>query len=231
MNFVRFARRFSLFWTLASFVVAAHAAGLPNGFVYLDEHIPSLRFEIRYAGHNNFVGEPIDGYVKPRAILSRQAAQALGRVQDDLKPFGLGLKVFDAYRPQRAVNHFVRWARDVGDVRMKAAYYPKVDKSTLFRDGYISERSGHSRGSTIDLTVVPLDGAASDELDMGGSYDFFDPLSWSASATPGATQRANRLMLQLVMKKHGFRPYTQEWWHFTLEGEPFPETYFDFPIQ
>lgn len=230
MNSVRRGFQGVLFFLLLA-VLPAAAAPLPNGFVYLDEVVPGLLFDLRYAGHNNFIGEPIDGYLKPRAILTRPAAQALGRAQEELKPFGLGLKVFDAYRPQRAVDHFVRWAKDIADVRMKPAYYPAVDKTRLFRDGYIAERSGHSRGSTVDLTVVALDGALAGELDMGGTYDFFDPHSWAAAATPGAAQRANRLLLQLLMKKHGFRPYEQEWWHFTLNGEPFPETYFDFPVQ
>lgn len=220
----------AIFFSLLAALPAA-ASTLPNGFVYLDESVPGLHFDLRYAGHNNFIGEPIDGYLKARAILSRPAAQALERVQEELKPFGLGLKVFDAYRPQRAVDHFVRWAKDLQDVRMKSVFYPHVDKTELFRDGYIAERSGHSRGSTVDLTIVALDSAKADELDMGGAYDLFDPLSWGAASTPSAAQRANRLLLQLLMKKHGFRPYAQEWWHFTLNGEPFPETYFDFPVQ
>jgi zinc D-Ala-D-Ala dipeptidase len=204
---------------------------MPDGFVYCDGVIPDIRLELRYATTHNFVGERIDGYQRPACILTRQSALALRNVQNELRPFGLGLKVFDAYRPQRAVDHFVRWARDLKDTRMKAEFYPGVDKGNLFRDDYIAARSGHSRGSTIDLTIVSLTGeTAGRELDMGTGFDFFGPESWpeNPGMTPG--QRANRMLLQAVMKKQGFRPYPKEWWHFTLESEPFPETFFDFPV-
>jgi D-alanyl-D-alanine dipeptidase len=205
---------------------------LPKGFVYLDRVVPGIRLDLRYATAHNFVGERIDGYQEPRCILTREAALALGNVQAELKPFGLGLKVFDAYRPQRAVDHFVRWARNRDDIRMKAEFYPGVAKEHLFRDDYIAARSGHSRGSTVDLTIVALSGdKAGQELDMGTGFDFFGPESWPDHPGMVPGQRANRLLLQVVMKKHGFRPYPKEWWHFTLEREPFPETYFDFPVR
>ena len=199
------------------------------GFVYCEEVIPDIRTELRYATSRNFVGVPIDGYRTPRCIITRQAAMALRRVQEELRPFGLGLKIFDAYRPQRAVDHFVRWARDLADTRMKAEFYPRVDKTNLFRDDYIAARSGHSRGSTVDLTIAALQGGK--ELDMGTGFDFFGPESWPENAAMTEQQRANRLLLQATMKKQGFRPYGKEWWHFTLEKEPFPETYFNFPIE
>lgn len=212
--------------------VAAQAAGLPAGFVDAAAAVPELRLELRYLGSDNFVGRPIDGYLAPRCILTRQAAEALAGVQLELKPFGLGVKVFDAYRPQRAVDHFVRWARDTADVAEKARYYPHIDKSQLFSQGYIAERSGHSRGSTLDLTLVSLAGPdAGREFDMGSGFDWFGPESWPDYAGLAAQQRGNRLLLRTLMLKHGFRPYPQEWWHFTLEREPFPETYFDFPVQ
>jgi len=204
---------------------------LPQGFVYLDEAIPSVQLDIRYFSTNNFIGEPISGYLQPKAILTREAALALANVQNDLAGFGLGLKVFDAYRPQRAVDHFIRWAKDLPDVRMKKTYYPNVDKSNLFKEGYIAARSGHSRGSTVDLTIISLNASAKEEIDMGGHFDFFGPVSWPDSLLPTADQRAHRLLLRLLMEKHGFVPYPQEWWHFTLKNEPYPETYFDFPIQ
>jgi zinc D-Ala-D-Ala dipeptidase len=204
---------------------------LPEGFVYCESVVPDIRTEIRYATAHNFVGEPVDGYRRPRCILTRQAALALERVEEELRHFGLGLKVFDAYRPQRAVDHFVRWAKSA-DLRMKAEFYPRVDKANLFKEDYIAARSGHSRGSTVDLTIVSL-GAGTDcrELDMGTGFDFFGPESWPDQPAMTAQQRANRLLLQVEMKKQGFRPYAKEWWHFTLEGEPFPSTYFDFPVE
>jgi len=150
-------------------------------------------------------------------------------VQGELAAFGMSLKVFDAYRPQRAVDHFVRWAQDLNDRKMKLVFYPAVAKEDLFSDGYIAERSGHSRGSTIDLTIV--DSETGQELEMGTPWDFFDPLSWPSSLDLPVQARANRNLLNAVMTKHGFRALPEEWWHFTLENEPFPDTYFDFPIQ
>jgi D-alanyl-D-alanine dipeptidase len=220
-----------IFIWLICWTGVGHAIELPHGFVYLDKVIPSIRLDMRYASSHNFIGEPIDGYLQPRAILARQAAAALNEVQQELARFGLGLKVFDAYRPQRAVDHFIRWAKDLDDVRMKKEFYPQVDKSRLFTEGYIAMRSGHSRGSTVDLTLISLDSTAPEEIDMGGAYDFFGIESWPTSLSPTANQRAHRLLLSLLMEKHGFAPYPQEWWHFTLKNEPYPDTYFDFPVQ
>ena len=216
---------------LVSCVSAIQTRELPQGFVYLDQAIPSLRIEIRYFSKHNFVGEPIDGYLKPRAILTREAADALNNVQKELANFGLGLKVFDAYRPQRAVDHFIRWAKDLQDERMKKEFYPGVDKSNLFKEGYISAHSGHSRGSTVDVTIVSLQTPTGEEIDMGGNFDFFGKESWPNSSLPTADQRAHRMFLSLLMEKHGFVPYPKEWWHFTLKNEPYPDTYFDFPVQ
>ena len=205
---------------------------LPGGFVYCEAVIPEIRTELRYATPHNFVGEKIDGYLRARCILTGQAAFALRNVQEELRPFGLGLKVFDAYRPQRAVDHFVRWAKNLGDIRMKTEFYPRVEKGNLFKDDYIAARSGHSRGSTVDLTIVSLTGETTGvQLDMGTGFDFFGPESWPDNPSMTVQQRANRLLLQVLMKKHGFRPYLKEWWHFTMESEPFPMTYFDFPIE
>jgi zinc D-Ala-D-Ala dipeptidase len=220
-----------LFAVLVSWVSVAQAAELPQGFVYLDEAIPTLRTEIRYFSNHNFVGEPIDGYLQPRAILTRKAADALNNVQKELANFGLGLKVFDAYRPQRAVDHFIRWAKDLRDERMKKEFYPRIDKRNLFSEGYIASRSGHSRGSTVDLTIISLQTPAGKEIDMGGNFDFFGMESWPDSSLPTAGQRAHRMLLSLLMEKHGFIPYPKEWWHFTLKNEPYPGTYFDFPVQ
>ncbi|HRY15097.1 MAG: M15 family metallopeptidase [Candidatus Competibacteraceae bacterium] len=208
------------------------AHGLPDGFVDVQQAIPTIKIDLRYFSAHNFVGERINGYQAPRAILTQPAAKALERVQQELALFGLGLKLFDAYRPQQAVEHFVRWARDVNDTRMKAAFYPDVAKLDLFKEGYIAEKSSHSRGSTVDLTLAPLN-ALDDatELDMGTPFDWFGPESWPDSAAVTPSQRAHRLLLRTLMEKHGFQPYAQEWWHFTLAMEPFPDTYFDFPVQ
>lgn len=210
-------------------IAAADSPPLPDGFVDLQEFIPSLRLELRYCSDNNFTGRPVDGYLKPRGIATREAAAALKKVQDELLPFGLGIKVFDAYRPQRAVDSFVKWAENREDTLAKARYYPDVAKRDLFREGYIADRSSHSRGSTVDLTIIELSSGA--ELDMGSPFDFFGPISWPDSTLVSPSQRANRLLLRTLMVKHGFNPYAQEWWHFTLASEPYPATYFDFPVE
>lgn len=191
--------------------------------------IPRLVVDMRYAGSENFVGRPIDGYEAPVCLLTSRAADALDKVQKRLESFGLGLKVFDCYRPARAVADFVAWAKDLQDQKRKAAQYPNVDKSRLFELGYIAERSGHSRGSTVDLTIVDL--ATGAEIDMGGAYDLFDTVSWPSDMSVSAAARANRMLLQDLMAEAGFRPLKEEWWHFTLNGEQYPETYFDFPVR
>ena len=213
----------------AATVRAQDADSPPAGFVRLGEAVPGVVLDVRYHGADNFVGAPVDGYEAPAAILSEPAADALRRVQAALRARGFGLKVFDAYRPQSAVDHFVRWAADPADRRTKAEYYPDVPKSELFARGYIAEASGHSRGSTVDLTVVRRSDGV--ELDMGTPFDFFGPES--GADHPGLTdaQRANRRLLADAMQAHGFKPYPAEWWHFTLADEPYPETYFDFPVR
>jgi zinc D-Ala-D-Ala dipeptidase len=226
---------------------------LPAGFVNVTQTLPSIVFDIRYAGPHNFVGERIDGYKAPNCVLTRKAADALAGVQQDLKEFSLSLKVYDCYRPQRAVDHFVRWAKDTGDTKMKKEFYPTVDKKNLFRDGYIAVKSGHSRGSTVDLTIVPLPVPGDEKylpgqnlrecylpadqrfgdnsVDMATGYDCFDELAHPANGRVGPQQRMNRLLLKTLMEKHGFAPYDKEWWHFTLKGEPFPDTFFDFRVE
>ncbi|GAB5501130.1 MAG: M15 family metallopeptidase [Pseudohongiellaceae bacterium] len=202
---------------------------IPRGFVELADFAPGIAQDVRYFSDDNFVGERISGYLSPTIYLTREAGSALRGVQAELSAFGLGLKVFDAYRPQRAVDHFVRWARDLDDQHMKARYYPNVAKSDLFSDGYIAARSGHSRGSTVDLTLVDLD--TGQELDMGTPWDFFDLASWPDSDQVTTQQQANRLLLRRMMLAAGFQPLTTEWWHFSLVDEPFPDTYFDFAVQ
>lgn len=204
-------------------------AQLPEGFVYVDEVIPDIQLELRYCLNNNFVGQPVDGYKAEVCILTKPATLALKKVQEDLKKDSLSLKVFDSYRPQQAVNHFSKWARNVNDTLMKQQYYPDVDKRNLFRDGYIASKSRHSSGSTIDLTIVDL--KTGKELDMGTPYDYFGEASWYLHEDLTQTQKANRALLHNIMSKHGFRHYPKEWWHFTLRGEPYKNQYFDFPVE
>lgn len=202
------------------------------GLVALSDLAPGVELEIRYAGTDNFVGAPVDGYEEPTCLLTAPAARALAQVQRDLESEGLGLRVYDCYRPERAVAHFVRWARDLGDERTRSAYYPRVAKAELFARGYIAERSGHSRGSTVDLTLVERrpDGG-SEPLDMGTTFDLFDERSHTESPDVTEAQRANRLRLRAALARRGFRNYPLEWWHYTLEGEPHPEATFDVPVR
>jgi D-alanyl-D-alanine dipeptidase len=206
----------------------AAAFDRPAAFVDATARVPGLVADIRYAGSHNFVGRPIDGYEKPACLLTTAAADALAGAARELAPRRLVLKVFDCYRPTRAVAHFVRWARDFADNAGKPEFYPDIDKRNLFKQGYIATHSGHSRGSTVDLTLAHADGA---ELDMGTPFDLFSPRSWPSDASVGSEARANRALLAAVMRRHGFVRYAKEWWHFTLANEPFPHTYFDFPVQ
>ena len=202
---------------------------LPEGFVYAKKELPDLNVELRYFTTNNFVGDTIEGYKANKLIITKETALALKKVQHDLQQQNLCLKIYDGYRPQRAVNHFMRWAKDLNDTINKQQFYPDIDKGNLFREEYIATRSGHSRGSTLDLTII--DGITSEPLDMGSPYDFFGKESWINHQGLTETQKANRILLQEVMLKHNFRNYAKEWWHFTLRWEPFPKTYFDFEIE
>lgn len=200
-----------------------------DGFVSVSEAIPDVLLDIRYYSTYNFVGERIDGYEEPVALLTREAAVALKAVSDELRTRGLRLVIYDGYRPQRAVDHFVRWAEDVADTRMKPIFYPEVDKRELFSQGFIARHSGHSRGSTVDLTL--LDEATGQLLDVGGAFDYFGERSHGDYAGVTPAQRANRQLLREAMLAHGFKPLSTEWWHFTLRNEPWPDTFFDFPVK
>lgn len=229
---------------------SASATAAPEGFVHITEVIPDAILEIRYYSTYNFVGDRIDGYEQPTALLTWKAAQALKAVSDELKSRGYRLKIYDAYRPQRAVSHFMAWAKDVADTRMKVYFYPHLDKSVLFAQWYIAEKSGHSRGSTVDLTLFDM--ATGKELDMGGTFDWFGREShpdWCGDPQAGrytgkfpgntppkngeinAEQFRNRMILRTAMMRHGFKPLPEEWWHFTLVDEPYPDTYFDHPVK
>lgn len=217
-------------------------------FVSVTDLASGIALDMAYYGDDNFVGAKIDGYERPVCLLTIPAAEALRNVQMELETFGLSLKVFDCYRPQRAVDHFVRWGSDVGDQVKKKQYYPDVDKTKVFDLGYVATRSGHSRGSTVDLTLISRGvadpeeipdrvddcrlGDKSDprELDMGTAYDCFDPLSHTENTNLSYEARHNRLLLRAVMEKHGFDNYTKEWWHFTYRNEPHRKEYFNFPV-
>ncbi len=199
-----------------------------SNFVVLSEAVPDVILEIRYYSTYNFVGDRIDGYEQPIALITKPAAAALKKVSDELVSKGYRLKIFDAYRPQKAVTHFMNWALDANDTRMKKYFYPELEKKVLFPLGYIAEHSGHSRGSTVDLTLFDMN--LEKEVDMGGTFDYFGKLSHPDFTGITATQFANRMLLRKVMTKHGFKPLTEEWWHFTLKNEPYPDTYFTFPV-
>ena len=212
---------------LISFVASAQS--LPEGFVYLSNIDASIQKELRYESTNNFIGKPINGYHKDVVIVSKKTALALQKIQQIFLKDSLSLKIFDAYRPQQAVDHFVKWAKDLKDTLRKQDFYPSVPKSELFAQGYIASKSGHTRGSTVDLTLVHV--KTNQELDMGSPYDFFGKISNLDYQDLNAKQDTNRELLQRIMIKYGFRPYAQEWWHFTLNNEPFPKTYFDFVVE
>lgn len=229
------------------------AGDRPPGIVDAQTVIPDLVLDMRYLTANNFIGRPIKGYVASKCYLSKQAAEALKKVQDELRPRGLGLKVYDCYRPQAAVDDFVRWGRNLADRKMKPEYYPNVAKRKLFGSGYIARRSGHSRASTVDLTIVPLEAtpqppfdaqapprsceapkserSPDNSVDMGTAFDCFSPKSHTAYSGIGPDQKANRKLLKSLMSKHGFRNLSTEWWHYTLRHEPYPKTYFNFPVE
>lgn len=200
-----------------------------SDFVSIGEAIPDVLLEIRYYSTYNFVGERIDGYEAPVALITREGAEALRKVSDELKAKGYRLKIFDAYRPQTAVNHFIRWAEDVDDIKMKEYFYPDVDKSLLFDLEFICAKSSHSRGSTVDLTLFDM--ATEREVDMGGTFDWFGDESHPDYEGITDEQKAHRDILRNAMMDAGFKPFETEWWHFTLSDEPFPETYFDFPVK
>ena len=236
-------------------------------FVTITDVVPDVILEIRYFGTYNFVGTRIDGYEEPTALLTKKAADSLKAVSDDVKAQGYRLKIYDAYRPQKGVDHFVRWAEDINDTLMKPYFYPDLDKSVLFPQDYICLKSGHTRGSTLDLTLFDI--ATEKEVDMGGTFDWFGPEShpdfcgnpetgeYTGKPTPNPSPREgdsiattallpsggagrgaitpeqfqNRMILRQAMLRHGFKPFDTEWWHFTLKDEPFPDTYFTFPVK
>ena len=200
----------------------------PSGFVVLADYVPHIVQEIRYYSTYNFIGERIDGYEEPCAILTLEAARALKAVSAEMLVQGYRLKVFDAYRPSRAVKHFVLWGIEDQDVRMKPYFYPEMEKQELFSRGYVASKSSHSRGSTVDLTLLDMN--TGKELDMGSPFDLFSEVSHPDYRGIKQAQYENRMLLQRAMLRSGFEPIDCEWWHFTLGQEPYPDTYFDFPV-
>lgn len=213
-------------------------------FVNVSDVVPDALLEIRYYSAYNFVGARVDGYQQANALMTRQAADSLRAVADDLRAQGYAIKIYDAYRPQMAVDHFVRWGEDIADTAMRRVFYPNVDKSRLFDLEYIARKSSHTRGSTVDLTLFDI--ASGKELDMGGPFDWFSReshpdcggryvdavnIEYLPNDTISAEQFANRMILRNAMLRHGFKPYECEWWHFTLKNEPYPDTYFNFPVR
>ena len=200
-----------------------------SDFVSLSEYIPDVMLDVRYYSTYNFVGRRINGYEEPCALLTKKAAQALKAVSDEVTGMGYRLKIYDSYRPQKAVDHFVKWGKNLGATIMKPYFYPERPKKVLFAEGYIAHRSGHSRGSTVDLTLWDM--RTGRDLDMGGTFDYFGKRSHPDFADVTPEQLANRNLLRNVMMKHGFVPLDTAWWHFTLKNEPYPSTYFTFPVR
>jgi D-alanyl-D-alanine dipeptidase len=226
---MHFKTKLLLGWVLIHQLV--YSQQLPEGFTNLVRVIPTLEVELRYATSNNFMGRSVAGYHSDSAIGSIAMAKQLKKVQEALKPLGLGLKIYDAYRPQTAVNDFIRWSKLPQDTLAKQKYYPNHLKNKLFDLGFIASKSGHSRGSTVDLTLVYLEGENKKTvLDMGSPWDFFGTISHYSSTEISDQQKANRKLLRELMLSNGFKPYDKEWWHFTLDKEPYPDTYFDFLI-
>ncbi len=229
--------------TLTATLVAAACASSPSmqvapaatphaaGLVDLRALVADIDLDMRYAGSDNFVGAPVDGYGAPRCYLLAPAAQAIARAETALRAEGYRLRIFDCYRPARAVRHFIAWAQDEAEQSTKARFYPALDKHALLGE-YISPTSGHSRGATIDLTLMRCEaGDVCKPLDMGTGFDFFDPLANTDSPRATPQQRANRNRLRDAMQRAGLRNYPMEWWHYTLDPEPAPKTFFDVPIQ
>jgi zinc D-Ala-D-Ala dipeptidase len=228
------------------------AATLPPGFVYLKNIAPTIQQDMRYATAHNFIGRPIQGYVTPQCILTLPTARALAQVQMALVQQQLSLKVYDCYRPQMAVNDFVQWSQQANQQQMQQEFYPRIDKKNAFKLGYIAQFSGHSRGSTVDLTIVPLHSKPNfsyhagqklipcfapvakrfldNSIDMGTGFDCLDPQAEMSAHPLAITAMNNRLLLRRLMLQYGFKPYDKEWWHFTLQSEPYPKTYFNFAV-
>ncbi|WP_432945559.1 D-Ala-D-Ala dipeptidase VanX [Kribbella sp. CA-253562] len=198
-------------------------------FVFVDEFVPGVRWDCKYATWDNFTGRPVDGYLANRIVGTRALGEALKTARDKAASSGFGLLLWDGYRPQRAVRRFLSWSEEPEDGRTKARHYPNLDRSEMFARGYVSAKSGHSRGSTVDLTLYHLDNG--ELAAMGGDHDLMDPVSHHGAPGIGRAEAENRQVLRSIMESSGFGAYDCEWWHYTLVNEPYPETYFDFPVE
>ena len=202
---------------------------LPDGFVVVSDIMPDVIQDIKYFGEDNFIGKRVDCYGEPVAILTKEAAESLKKANEDFKSHGYMIKIFDAYRPQSAVDCFINWAKDINDIKNKENFYPDVDKKDLFDLGYICSKSSHTRGSTVDMTIVDIEN--NKEIDTGSNFDFFGDISHHGTDKITEEQTENRNLIKSIMEKHGFDSYEYEWWHYTLKNEPYPDTYFDFPVK
>jgi D-alanyl-D-alanine dipeptidase len=199
-----------------------------DDFVFLDEFVPGIRWDAKYATWDNFTGKPVDGYVANRIVGTRALCSALESVQEKAASLGFGLLVWDGYRPQRAVNRFLSWSEQPEDGRTKPRHHPNISRAEMFEKGYVAVRSGHSRGSTVDLTLYHL--ATGELAPMGGGHDLMDSVSHHGARGIERVEANNRQHLRSIMEDCGFGSYEREWWHYTLKDEPYPDTYFDFPI-
>ena len=205
------------------------AYDLPDGFVYIDDIIEDCIIDAKLAGTDNITGHPLDGYEKPLVVMSVEAAEACAKAADILRSKGYIMKIFDSYRPQRAVDDLCRWGEDLEDQRRKPIQYPKIDKAKMFEEEYICRKSSHTRGGAIDLTIVNME--THQEVDMGTCFDYMDTRSWPESTEISEQQHNNRWILREAMLSCGFVPFPNEWWHFSIDPEPYPDTYFDFPVR
>ena len=222
---------FKILYLLGMVSTFSLAQELPENFVLIKDFVPSISVEMRYGTNNNFTGKPIPGYESRQAVITITTASALKKVQKELNKLGLGLKIFDAYRPQKAVDYFIKWSNQPSDTVMKNKYYPNLKKETLFDLGYIALKSGHTRGSTVDVTLLYVSGPKKGkEVDMGSVWDLFGVRSGYAYEAVSNSQKENRKLLRELMITHEFLPYDKEWWHFSLNNEPYPDTYFDFIV-
>ncbi len=222
-------RKIMPFALLVLFFLRTGFAQVPESFVNVQDMDSTIKVELRYFTSNNFLGYKVDGYHANKAYLTKRAAKALHQAHRRAWKLGMGILIFDSYRPQQAVDHFVRWSQDLTDTLRKAEFYPDIPKSQLFQAGFIASRSGHSRGSTVDLTLYVLE--TGEAVDMGSAFDLFSEISFHNSPLVTPEQRANRQLLMNLMKNAGFRPYSKEWWHYTLNNEPFPDQYFNFEVK
>lgn len=202
---------------------------MKNDFVFIDEYIPGLRWDAKYSTWDNFTGQPVDGYIANRIVGTKALCGALAKAQKKAATLGFGLVIWDGYRPQRAVDRFLHWSKQAEDGHKKQRHYPNIDRPEMFEKGYVAAKSGHSRGSTVDLTIYHLD--TGKLADMGGDHDLMDPISHHGAKNITKIETKNRQILRSIMEDSGFSAYPYEWWHYTLKNEPYPDTYFDFPIK